>query len=482
VVARVGAPVAAPGEAGAGAPVVAPVSASAAPAQAKAVKARRDRWPLILACLRIIAEAGWITVLYSAASVIVNHAPPVLGPFEMAGFAAIGALIAAWGRSHEEMGPVVLIVAVMLGGVAGWLLSADARALLPDTAAAFPVHLVGWLAGVAVLRGALVSTGPRAAAQLESLMRTVPPALGIIWAYTTFAARQELWLPFAITAMWGTVAFLSAALVGIGIARLNDLHADVADPRERRAWRWLVIGVGFGVVPIAIPVGILSGIPLSSMLSPVVGPAQWLIGLLVIPLSFIVWILSEILRPVAGPLGEFLDELQKRMANRLPPDASEPNTIGTILGLLVWILTIVVVLIAIFVFAQWLLKRNKGPLDELDSSAHDIVRDIVIPVRDVKPATAGRRPRRRGTPHDVVAAYVAALGEMEGDPTYARQPAETPAQHAARIRRAGAAGAPDLARLAAGYQLARYAARPISALENLRALGRFQRIRRAIRS
>jgi len=41
--------------------------------------------------------------------------------------------------------------------------------------------------------------------------------------------------------------------------------------------------------------------------------------------------------------------------------------------------------------------------------------------------------------------------------------------------------AADFARLAAGYQLARYGERRITRVENVRAVGRFQRLRRILR-
>ena len=39
--------------------------------------------PLVPAFLRIVAEAGWLLVLYSMVSVIADKRPPILGPVEM---------------------------------------------------------------------------------------------------------------------------------------------------------------------------------------------------------------------------------------------------------------------------------------------------------------------------------------------------------------------------------------------------------------
>ncbi len=432
--------------------------------------------------LRVLAEAGWITVVYSAASVIVTHQPPILGPVELSLFVVAGAVAGWLGRARSALGPLLLIGAVLLGGAGGWLANAEARTLLDDLPRAFNVHLAGWLAGVAVLRGALISPGQSAANEIERLTRSVPVALAVIWAYTSIVATPTLWLPFAVGAMWGTVAFLSAAVVALGLARLNVLHADVTDKRQRRGWRWLVTAVGFGVVPIALPIAVLTGVPLAAMLNPIVGPLRFVGDLLTIPLSWIVWILSELFKPIAGPLGQFLDALQARFAGRPEPEQQEPALVGTLIGLAFWVLALLAVLLVIFLIAQWLLKR-KGVNEEALEAIPDTERAIVIPQRDPKPRSNPFRHRRHGTPTDAVSAYLSALAELEAHPELSRLASETPADHAARLRSevVDPDAATDLARLAAGYQLARYADRRITPLENVRSVTRFQRIRRLLK-
>ena len=434
--------------------------------------------------LRIIAEAGWITVLYSAASVMIDKQVPILGPAEFFIFVLAGAAIGSFGRTRLDLGPVLLILSVVVGGLLGWLASPEVRELLPNIPAAASVHIAGWIAGIAVLRGAIVDTGEKAAEDVEKLLRTVPVGLALIWAYMAIAAPRVLWLSFAVGAMWGTVAFLASAVVSIGLARLNVLHSGVTDERQRRAWRWLVIAIGFVIVPIAVPIGVLSGIPLAAMVTPVVGPLQFLLGLLAYPLMGIVWVLTQIFSPIAGPLGAFLDELQKRLAAKPTPDPQEASTMGTLIGLALWIFTIFLVLLAIFYFARWLLNRKRGYDPDLDPASLDTERSIVMPAVPTKPASH-RRFRRRGAPHDVVAAYMSALAELDSRADMARLPNETPAQHARRLRRVSGvdpALAADFARLAAGYQLARYGERRITTLENVRAVGRFQRLRRMLRA
>ena len=434
--------------------------------------------------LRVVAEASWVTVVYAAAAVIVGKQPPLLGPLELLCFVVAGVVVGTVARGRD-MGPVLLIVSVICGGALGWLASPDARAVLPNLPQAFSLHLTGWLAGVAVLRGAFIDTGQGAAEEIEKLLRSVPVGLALIWAYVQFAALPGLWLPFAVTAMWGTVGFLAAAAVSIGLARLNVLHVGLADHFQRRAWRVLVAVIGFGLVPVAVPVGVLSGIPVASLLTPIAGPLQLVLGLLVIPLSLIVQIVTELLRPFAGPLGELFDAIARRNAERQRPldvQGDQPlDYLATIIGLAMWALTILVLLLAVFYVARFLLRRKAAFEELLEELDPDTEHAIVVPGA-ARRVGVGDRRRRAGSPRDAVGAYLSALAALDGHPDLARLPHETPARHATRLRLAGVAAASDLARLAAAYQLARYGERRITVWENVRAVGRFQRLRRVLRT
>jgi hypothetical protein len=438
------------------------------------------RWRVAFFVLRVAAESGWLSVVYAGAAVLMSKTAPVLGPFEIAGFVAVGLLVGRISRTNPGVGAVLLIGFAIAGGVLGWLADNNVWLTLPNLPRALGLHIAGWVASVAVIRGSLVAVDERAPFQLESLMSFMPLLIGFLWAYTTFAVRPGLWLPFAVSAMWGTVWFLSASLVAIGLARLEILHRDVVDPHRKRAWRWIVVVIGLGVIPIAIPLAILSGIPLSALLSPVTGPVQFGFGLLVYPLIFIVWILTAILSPIAPGVGEFLDRLGQAIAARGRPEPQESSTIGVILGLALWTVTVVVLIYAIYYIARWMLSRRDTRLIADDDQAGGLTHEIVMPSPDKKPAA--HRKRRKLSPHDAVGAYIAAIDELDKDPDYARRESETPAQHAARLRRRGTEIAPDLGRLAAGYQIARYAERSINPFENVRAMSRLQRIKRALKA
>jgi hypothetical protein len=98
------------------------------------------------------------------------------------------------------------------------------------------------------------------------------------------------------------------------------------------------------------------------------------------------------------------------------------------------------------------------------------------------------RPRREPTPaaparvdrSDPVGAYLAALDALAADGRWARRAAETPRQHLARVM-LSAPAAPALARLAAGYQLLRYAGLALGSPERRRAAGRLARLEQALR-
>jgi hypothetical protein len=100
---------------------------------------------------------------------------------------------------------------------------------------------------------------------------------------------------------------------------------------------------------------------------------------------------------------------------------------------------------------------------------------------------SGREPRAprplrlpfRRSPSDAVAAYRALLGDLDERPPVRRDPAETPAEHARRMRDRGFAGL-SLDLLAADYALARFGDVPLTERENRRAIARWRGLRRQL--
>ncbi|MEO6350972.1 MAG: hypothetical protein ABIP53_10010, partial [Candidatus Limnocylindrales bacterium] len=76
-------------------------------AAALRVALQSRRWRVAFFVLRVAAEAGWLSVVYAAAAVVMSHTPPVLGPFEIAGFVGVGLVIGRISRSSPGAGAVL---------------------------------------------------------------------------------------------------------------------------------------------------------------------------------------------------------------------------------------------------------------------------------------------------------------------------------------------------------------------------------------
>jgi hypothetical protein len=103
--------------------------------------------------------------------------------------------------------------------------------------------------------------------------------------------------------------------------------------------------------------------------------------------------------------------------------------------------------------------------------------------RDRSSSDAPQHRRRRfvrtSDPRGAAEAYVALMTDLERRPQVRRDPAETPAEHAARLRDDGRVELPlDL--LAADYALARYGGIALSAQEDRRGVGRWRVLRRRL--
>jgi hypothetical protein len=141
------------------------------------------------------------------------------------------------------------------------------------------------------------------------------------------------------------------------------------------------------------------------------------------------------------------------------------------LGGLLLIAAIIVILVLV---AVWM-KRTQPPAADLVSESRTID-------RGEGEAPAPRRQRRfgrRADPVDAAAAYVALVRDIDDHPEVRRAAAETPAEHAARLRAEGRA-ALSLDLLAADYALARYGGVDLPAREDRRAILRWRLLRRRL--
>lgn len=436
-------------------------------------------WAIAPLALRIVAEGGWLTVVYAALVTSFEKRAPVLGPFELAAFVAYGLLLVWLARQLPEIGPLVLIAGVALGGALGWLLSPVPRDMLAlDPALALGAHPAGWLAGLAVLRGTMILRGARGVGQIDTLLAWGLPALALVWAVAGLITPSALWPAFAISALWGSIVFVIAALMAIGLTRLDQIQAGIADERLRRRLRLLVLAAGLGVLPVAIPFAILSGLPVEEIFAPIVGPLRFLIVLVALFLGLLAEALINAWKTVARPPEGLEAEITNRTINSDPSTYQYP-LLDAIVGLLVLGAALAVLAYALYEIANWLIGRREEEDDEHEGVG-DLERTIVLPERPIAPLAARRRRSLRPA-RDAVGAYVHALAELERHPTFARAPTETPGGHSTRVRAADMPAAPDLARLAADYQLARYGGLALNAAEDGRALSRLARLRRVLR-
>ncbi len=421
--------------------------------------------------LRLLAEGGWLSVIYAALAVVAERRIPALGPLEMAALVGLGALVAGRTRDVPGLGAVLLAALAIAGGVAGWLVT--------------DMAFTGLLAGVAVLRGARIEPDRDAAASFEVLLLAAVPAVGVVWAVTLGAAEPELIDQFSATALWGTILLISAGSMGMGLTRLNRLQGSTADRPTRRAWQLLVVAVGVAIVPLALPFGLASGIPIASLVAPLGRPIEivfgWLVDLFTFMASLLLALLGLIFKPGTQPV-------------EAPPPGPPPPPIGagdvahqdplmgTIIAIVLLILFGAAIIAGALFYARWLIARPGRPGEARPEVTRDVERAIVHPAT-LRPAGRQHAPRRSrlGRPHDAVSAYLAALAELSPFADLARATTETPAAHSTRLRTAAAPVAPAMSRLAADYQLVRYAQRPLSAAEDRRALSRLERIRRLLR-
>ena len=439
-------------------------------------------WPYAGPVLRVAAEAGFFAVLYAGLSVTLEGRAPVLGPLEFTLLVALGAAIGTFAERNPVLGAPALVIGVVGAGIACWLASPDARAVAGlSPGYALVTHGIGWLGAVAVLRGSFIRATGDGSWQFEPLIRTLLPVIGVVWAIAWYFAVPDLRPSFVVYAMWGSLALIVSGMAGLGLTRVQAIHSKVLDQRVRSIWRWIVIGLAVLVVPLALPFVILSGVPVDLLFRPFVGPLSLLVDLLLIPVGLIVDLLIALITPLSVEIGQILDRIGQGLGRRRNTEPLvAPTVANTIAGLILGTVVLLVLLYAAYQLARWLLARPRDRERSDDPDEGTLEHDFMVPAPD-PPRTRSAARRRRGAAHDAVTAYVSAIDALAAHPAWARDEAETPAEHSLRVRAADMPDAAGFSRLAADYQLARYAERPITPREDRRALSRLDRFRRALR-
>ena len=439
--------------------------------------------PVVIA---LVAEAAWIAVIAGLLEAFVLR-PPVTGIAELFLAAAAGTVAARTIPPRVgEAWPAVAVALAAVVGLLGWLASAEVWSLLRAGGAgalgdALGANPGGWLAALAFVRGIAHARLPVDPARVGTVLAVAVPGLAlaaVLGGMISEPARSA----FLATAQLQVLVFLAASVLALALARLANVGRGArVDWRRNPAWlalagalvlltagtaAWVALNAGQAI---ATAVAVIT-VPLL-IVGFIVGFDRRSLRIVFISLA-VVGVLGTILRVVApngppatpGPIP-------------LPPPAPESGADPvTTTGL--WVLAVVLALGvgAVLVLARLWLRRTRSatpPDDEV--RVIDRGGGIDGPPRPGR----GSRFRRRGRPADAVAAYRALLEDLDGRRPVAREPGETPAEHARRLRDEGH-GTLGLELLAADYGLARFGGLALSDAETRRAIGRADRLRAAL--
>lgn len=427
----------------------------------------------------VIAEAAWISVLGGLIQEFSQH-DPVLGIPGLAAFVAVGIVAARLLEPRlDARWPIVALGLVAVGGLAGCLVSADARAALASgLGPALAAHPGGIVAGLAILRGFAHARLPLAEGTVTRLLSIGVPGLAMA-ALLGGAIGDPFRARFLADVLGESIVFVAATVLALAFARLAAIGVDGGfDWRGNPVWLGFTILLLILAIVAAIPLSAVAGTALSVLVSIALGPL-FLLGLATgldrtarrvlvffITVGVVAWALTR------GPIELTLpDPNPPGAAGQGPPSPVEQMVTASLGGLLL----LAVVVGMFLLIALWM--RRVRPVNELVAEEHSIEPggDPGVPRR--------RRNRfgRRADPDGAAAAYVALVDDLDRHPDVRRLPAETPAEHAARLRSIGRS---DLALhlLAADYALARYGGVALPEREDRRAVKRWRMLRRRITS
>jgi uncharacterized protein DUF4129 len=427
--------------------------------------------------LVIIAEAAWISVVGGLIEEFSLKAPelgiPVLALFVTAGAIAARTLAPRVGARW----PFVAFALVVGAAVVGVLLSGDARAgLAQGVGPAIAAHPGGLLAGLAMLRGFAHSRLPPAESTLTHLLALGAPGLAFA-ALLGGLIGEPFRSGFLGDTLAAAILFVACTVLALAFARLGAIGDDQGlDWRRNPIWLAVTLGLLIGAIAVALPMASIAGTVIAVLMGFAIGPLLILglmsgldragrrILLIVAIVVAIIWI-----RSLFGGSGT----VQPAGASQALPASQEEtaNQIATIgLGGLLVIGVIALILILAAIWMRRMRADDESPLEEtrsFDRSGAETLR-----LRWWRP-----RPRR-ADPTTAADAYVALLADLDRHPGVRREPAETPREHAGRLRASGIDLSLDL--LAADYALVRDGARTLSVTEDRRAIDRWRLLRRRL--
>jgi len=424
--------------------------------------------------LVIVAEAAWVSVIGGFMQEVRLQAPilgiPILTGFVAGGVVAARTLGPRLGPRWAFAGLAISVAA----GLVGWLVAPDARAALQaaDLRTAIGENPGGWVAGLAVLRGFANARFPLSEATCARMLRLGIPGLAVIALIGGAVAQPWRGIFLADTTV-AAVVFVACGTFALAFARQQAIGADVhVDWRRNRAW----------VTLLAVAVLLATGIALASA-GVVRAAIPLLLGIALGPFLIAGLAFGTNRRTVrivaytaAGAVLVYLFLSTRATTQPAPPPAAGAAGLPTspethpavILGL--GGLGALVAIIAILVLIR-LWMQQVAPL-EVDPSEIRTIDRGETPVA----ARRGRRRRRPADPVDARGAYLALMSELDRRPAVRRDPAETPAEHARRLRGDGQGGL-SLDLLAADYALVSFGGLPLSQREDRRAVQRWRVLR-----
>ncbi len=435
----------------------------------------------LLPVFQALAEGGWLSVVYAALQVAV-HEEPRVGVLELALLAGAGM---AWARRRRWRSPVVeaagLPLLALAGGAAGWFLDPAVRVALVDGHAgvAAGLHIPGWLAAVAVVRGGLHGSADDDEEVGDRLLRFAVPGLAAPWLLGSLVSSGPLRAAFTATAFVSTMVFAASAFAALGLARLEAVRVTTgSDWRRSRAWLALVAGISLASLVIGVPAALLLGVPLAALAAAVFGPLRLLFLLAILlttPLIILIAAATELLRPFL-PQQISLPQINLPNLGTDPLPASTPIPTIVVIAVVAVLALIELFVLGLMIYLRWQERHMLALVDAGDFEERSIV---IPPEEPPAPPAAARRSRRRRNPADPEDAYIAALDALQRDGRWPRLPSESPAAHARRVAGEGL-DERAFGRLAIAYQLVRYGGRRLPSPERRRTSRRLDSLRRRL--
>ena len=437
---------------------------------------------LVPLLLTIVAEAAWIAVV---AGLLQEYAlrEPVIGLPQLTVFVLAGVLAARLlaGRLGLRW-PLVSLGLIASGAAIGLFLAPSARTAvdvggLQGLGAAIGENPGGLFAGLAVLRGFSHARQPL---REDTLGRMFGGGIvAIAFAAMAGGLVAEPWRStYLAEVLIDSLVFVATAVVGLALTRQSAVGPDSqVDWPRNPAWVGLLVLLVAIVVVLAVPAAAVAPTAIDLAVAIFLAPlliiglvAGWtrsgarFIGIVLLAAGLII-----ALRPRLGAVS------QPGGTGAAGPDASAatPTTDPSLLLVGGGLMTLVGIVGVLLLVRLWMRRSGTRPADV------DEVR--TIDRGSGREPRAPRRPRLpfRRSPSDAVAAYRALIGDLDEQPPVRRDPAETPAEHAHRMRDRGFAGL-SLELLAADYALARFGNMPLTELENRRAIARWRGLRRQL--